>query len=138
MRVQFFQVDAFTDAVFSGNPAGVCPLDAWLDEKTMLAIAAENNVSETAFFVREGDAYGLPGSVRSPKCGCAATRRWPRHSSSSMSCGRKLLRFSFAPAAGSCVWSEMENILRWTFLRFLQRRALLQRNSAQVSIPGRS
>ena len=59
MRVQLFQVDAFTDAVFSGNPAGVCPLDAWLDEKTMLAIAAENNISETAFCVQEGEVYGL-------------------------------------------------------------------------------
>ena len=44
-------VDAFTDAVFSGNPAAVCPLDDWLPDATMAAIARENNLSETAFIV---------------------------------------------------------------------------------------
>jgi predicted PhzF superfamily epimerase YddE/YHI9 len=52
-------VDAFTDKVFSGNPAAVCPLEAWLDERQMLSIAAENNLSESAFCVREKDGYGL-------------------------------------------------------------------------------
>src|SRR4029077_17026976 len=54
-----FQVDAFTDRVFSGNPAAICPLEQWLDDATMLAIAAENNVSETAFSVRQGPDYAL-------------------------------------------------------------------------------
>lgn len=45
-----FQVDAFTDKVFSGNPAAVCPLEEWLDDRTLLNIASENNLSETAFF----------------------------------------------------------------------------------------
>ncbi len=49
------QVDAFTRRPFSGNPAGICPLDAWLPEATMQAVAAENAVAETAFFVRRGD-----------------------------------------------------------------------------------
>lgn len=49
------QVDAFTRRPFGGNPAGICPLDAWLPEATMQAVAAENAVAETAFFVRRGD-----------------------------------------------------------------------------------
>jgi len=51
MKLKMFQVDAFTDQVFGGNPAAVCPLDTWLDDKTLQAIAEENNLSETAFFV---------------------------------------------------------------------------------------
>jgi PhzF family phenazine biosynthesis protein len=47
----FFQVDAFADQPFTGNPAAVMPLDHWLDDKVMQAIAAENNLSETAFTV---------------------------------------------------------------------------------------
>ena len=57
MKIPLFQVDAFTSQLFAGNPAAVCPLEVWLDEQKMLAIAAENNLSETAFFVREGDVY---------------------------------------------------------------------------------
>ncbi len=52
-------VDAFADKVFSGNPAAVCVMDSWLDEPVMRGIAVENNLSETAFAVREGDAYRL-------------------------------------------------------------------------------
>ena len=59
MELPLYQVDAFTDRLFGGNPAGVCPLDRWLPDETMQAIAAENNVAETAFFRREGDAYRL-------------------------------------------------------------------------------
>jgi len=47
----FFQVDAFADRPFAGNPAAVCPLEAWLPDATLQAIAAENNLSETAYFV---------------------------------------------------------------------------------------
>jgi len=59
MRLPIYQVDAFTDSLFGGNPAAICPLDAWLPDATMQAIAAENNLAETAFFVREGDGYAL-------------------------------------------------------------------------------
>jgi len=52
-------VDAFTDAVFSGNPAAVCPLDNWLPDATMAAIARENNLSETAFIVGARGAYAI-------------------------------------------------------------------------------
>jgi predicted PhzF superfamily epimerase YddE/YHI9 len=59
MRLPIYQVDAFTDSLFGGNPAAVCPLQAWLPGETMQAIAAENNLAETAFFVREGTDYAL-------------------------------------------------------------------------------
>jgi predicted PhzF superfamily epimerase YddE/YHI9 len=59
MRIPLYQVDAFTSQLFGGNPAAVCPLAEWLPEATMQAIAAENNLSETAFFVPQGDGYLL-------------------------------------------------------------------------------
>jgi PhzF family phenazine biosynthesis protein len=55
MKLRMFQVDAFTAERFRGNPAAVIPLQAWLSDELMQAIAAENNLSETAFFVREAD-----------------------------------------------------------------------------------
>ena len=59
MRLPIYQVDAFTDSLFGGNPAAVCPLEKWLPDAVMQAIAAENNLSETAFFVRDGGDYAL-------------------------------------------------------------------------------
>lgn len=53
--VTIFQVDAFADAPFTGNPAAVCVLESWLPDARLQAIAAENNLSETAFVVREGE-----------------------------------------------------------------------------------
>lgn len=54
-----WQIDAFTDKVFGGNPAAVCPLDAWLPDETLRKIAMENNLSETAFFVPKGENFHL-------------------------------------------------------------------------------
>ena len=51
MDIKIYQVDAFTNHMFGGNPAAVCPLDSWLDDETLLNIAIENNLSETAFIV---------------------------------------------------------------------------------------
>lgn len=59
MHVPIYQVDAFTDQVFGGNPAAVCPLEKWLADDLLQKIAAENNLSETAFFVRHGEGYQL-------------------------------------------------------------------------------
>jgi len=58
-RLRLYQIDAFTSERFAGNPAAVVPLEAWLDDATMQAVAAENNVSETAFFVAAGDGFEL-------------------------------------------------------------------------------
>ena len=54
MRIPLYQIDAFTGRLFAGNPAAVCPLEDWLEDGVLQSIAAENNLSETAFFVRRG------------------------------------------------------------------------------------
>jgi PhzF family phenazine biosynthesis protein len=59
ITIPYFHVDAFTSQVFQGNPAGVCPLEQWLDDSILQKIAAENNLSETAFFVHQKDHYDL-------------------------------------------------------------------------------
>ncbi len=59
MEIPLYQVDAFTKKLFGGNPAAVCPLDSWLDDDTLQSIAAENNLSETAFFVPQNGAFHL-------------------------------------------------------------------------------
>jgi predicted PhzF superfamily epimerase YddE/YHI9 len=59
MRIPLYQVDAFAERPFAGNPAAVCPLDDWLADEVMQAIAAENNLPETAFFVPEGERWAL-------------------------------------------------------------------------------
>lgn len=59
VRIPIYQIDAFTSERFRGNPAAVCPLEEWLPNELMQKIAAENNLSETAFFVRQADSYQL-------------------------------------------------------------------------------
>ena len=59
MQIDIYQVDAFASRPFEGNPAAVCPLDTWLPDSLMQSIALENNLSETAFFVPEGDGYAI-------------------------------------------------------------------------------
>src|SRR5438105_12137220 len=75
MKLRMWQVDAFADRVFAGNPAAVVPLPSWLPDTTMQAIAQENNVSETAFFVArsEGnfDLRWFTPAVEVPMCGHA-------------------------------------------------------------------
>lgn len=66
MELTLYQVDAFADRLFAGNPAAVCPLQEWLPDATMQAIAGENNLSETAFFVAE--AEGLRIRWFTPSC----------------------------------------------------------------------
>ena len=74
MKIPYFEIDAFANKRFHGNPAGVCPLEKWLDDVTMQNIAAENNLSETAFFVARGTEYELrwfTPSVEIDLCGHA-------------------------------------------------------------------
>ncbi|PCJ43997.1 MAG: isomerase [Moraxellaceae bacterium] len=59
MKTPIYQVDAFADRLFSGNPAAICPIDQWLDDNRMQAIAEENNLSETAFIVAVDDGYQI-------------------------------------------------------------------------------
>jgi len=59
MTIPIYQVDAFTDKVFGGNPADVCPLEKWIPDELMQKIALENNLSETAFFAPENDGFRI-------------------------------------------------------------------------------
>jgi predicted PhzF superfamily epimerase YddE/YHI9 len=59
MELSIFQVDAFSNKVFGGNPAAICPLDDWLPDATLQSVASENNLAETAYFVRTGSRYRL-------------------------------------------------------------------------------
>lgn len=73
-KLQLFQIDAFATSLFKGNPAAVCPLDIWLDDSMLQAIAQENNLSETAFFVPQGDDYHIRWFTpvhEAPLCGHA-------------------------------------------------------------------
>jgi len=57
MKLSLYQIDAFANKIFEGNPAAVIPLDNWLPDKTMQSIAQENNLSETAFFCPSDNNY---------------------------------------------------------------------------------
>src|SRR5690349_6785083 len=57
--IKRYQVDAFAENIFEGNPAVVCPLTSWLPDNTMQQIAMENNLSETAFYVKEGEGFRI-------------------------------------------------------------------------------
>ncbi len=59
MNIKIYQVDAFADKLFGGNPAAVCPLDAWLPDDLLLNIAMENNLAETAYYVKEKEGYRI-------------------------------------------------------------------------------
>jgi PhzF family phenazine biosynthesis protein len=74
MAMKFFQVDAFTSKAFAGNPAAVMPLQEWLPDGTLAAIAAEHNLAETAYFVPQGRDFHLrwfTPTVEMPLCGHA-------------------------------------------------------------------
>src|SRR6185503_16378407 len=74
MRTQIFQVDAFATRRFEGNPAAVMPLDSFLSDAMLQAIAAENNLAETAFLVPDGADYRLrwfTPTTEVPLCGHA-------------------------------------------------------------------
>ena len=91
MKLRLFQVDAFTDHVFSGNPAAICPLEEWLPEDRMQAIAAENNLSETAFFSPNGEGYDL---------------RWFTPTTEADLCGHATLATAFV------IWNQLSSDAR--------------------------
>ncbi|MFA6920839.1 MAG: PhzF family phenazine biosynthesis isomerase, partial [Gallionella sp.] len=59
MKIKQYQIDAFTTRVFGGNPAAVCQMDSWPEDSLLQAIAAENNLSETAFFIKSEKGFLL-------------------------------------------------------------------------------
>jgi len=68
MRIPIYTLDAFTSRVFHGNPAAVCPLALWLPDETLQGIAAENNLSETAFFVETKSGYEIRWFTPKQEC----------------------------------------------------------------------
>ena len=103
MNLRFFQVDAFAEGPFTGNPAAVIPLDSWLPDELMQAIAAENNLSETAFTV---PVEGQPGS----EAGADYELRWFTPTTEVALCGHATL------ASGHV-------LIRGDRIRFQTRRA---------------
>lgn len=74
MKIKLYQIDAFTDKVFQGNPAAICVLDKWIDKETMQKISAENNLAETAFVVKKENDFEIrwfTPSVEVDLCGHA-------------------------------------------------------------------
>lgn len=59
MKIPIYQIDAFTDTLFGGNPAAICHLPHWLDDETLLNIAKENNLAETGYFVKKDGIYEI-------------------------------------------------------------------------------
>ncbi|MEW6646220.1 MAG: PhzF family phenazine biosynthesis protein [Pseudomonadota bacterium] len=102
MELTLYQVDAFADRLFAGNPAAVCPLQEWLPDATMQAIAGENNLSETAFFVAEPEGLRI---------------RWFTPSCEVKLCGHATLASGYvyfhhvAPQAGQVVFNSLSGPL---------------------------
>src|SRR6185436_10057304 len=59
MKLNLYQVDAFADKLFSGNPAAVIPLGSWIDDELMQKLGMENNLAETVFFVKNGNDFDI-------------------------------------------------------------------------------
>jgi len=59
MTIRIFQIDAFANSLFRGNPAAICPLEKWLPDSVLQSIAAENNLAETGFYIRTGDHFSI-------------------------------------------------------------------------------
>ena len=79
MKFTIYQVDAFTNKLFGGNPAAVIPLNEWLDAALMQNIAAENNLAETVFLFQKKTATISGGLHQSLKLICAAMLLWRVH-----------------------------------------------------------
>jgi len=76
-EIDFYMVDAFTERTFGGNAAAICPLNAWLPDKTLLKMAQQQNQSETAFLWQTTGVLSCAGSPRSMRSISAAMRRSP-------------------------------------------------------------
>ena len=95
--MKVYQVDAFTDRVFGGNPAAICPLGSWLPDEKMQQIAMENNLSETAFFVMSNDLFEIrwfTPDIEIDLCG-HATLASAHVIFNHMAYGRDVIRFKY-------------------------------------------
>lgn len=78
MHLEIYQVDAFCRELFTGNPAAVCPLEYWPDDRLLQNIAMENNLAETSFFVHAGDHFEIRWFTQRLKWHCADMPRSQR------------------------------------------------------------
>ena len=116
MKLKIYQIDAFTDKLFGGNPAAVCPLEEWLPDELLQNIAKENNLAETAFYVPNGDEYLLrwfTPTVEVDLCGHATLAAafvlfsLENHSGST-------IRF-YSPRSGELIVTKKDNLLTLDF-----------------------
>lgn len=116
MKQRMYQVDAFAETVFTGNPAAVCPLENWLSDETMQKIAMENNLAETAFFVKKDDTYELrwfTPKVEVDLCG-HATLAAAYVLFNQLNYADKVIRF-FSPRSGELTVSRNADFLTLNF-----------------------
>ena len=116
MMYKLYQVDAFTDKLFGGNPAAVCPLREWLPDDLLQKIAMENNLAETAFYVQRGDQYDIrwfTPKIEVDLCGHATLAaafvlfHWEGHSGDAIS--------FYSPRSGSLSVSRSSDLLTLDF-----------------------
>ena len=121
MKLPLYQIDAFAERPFQGNPAAVCPLEAWLPDAVLQAIAEENNLAETAFFVAEAGGYRL---------------RWFTPTAEVDLCGHATLAAAHVLFAGACrEQTEIRFESRSGTLRVLREGELLTLDfPAQVGV----
>ena len=109
MEIPIYQVDAFAGKIFSGNPAAVCPLEVWLPDQLLQSIAQENNLSETAYYLKEDQGYGL---------------RWFTPGSEVSLCGHATL------ATAHVLFFELENQAPELVFRTLSGRLVVKRTGS--------
>ncbi len=116
MTIKIYQADAFTDKLFRGNPAAICMLEDWLPETTMQAIAAENNLAETAFVVPSGNEFGIrwfTPTVEVDLCG-HATLAAAHIINEYYNTGKSILTFQ-SPHSGSLTVTQQDDMLTLDF-----------------------
>lgn len=121
MILSCYHVDAFASAVFHGNPAAVCPMEAWLPDATPQSLAVENNLSETAFVIPRDDDFDCAGLRLRPKLTFAATLAAAFVLFTGRGVNGNSIRFhsrsGWVMVADGAIYS------RWIFLRDPPRRA---------------
>ncbi len=116
MKLKIYQIDAFTDNIFGGNPAAICPLEKWLPDEILQKIAMENNLAETAYFVKRGADYEIrwfTPTVEVDLCGHATLAtahvlyNYENHASNEIS--------FFSPRSGKLTVSKQGDMLTLNF-----------------------
>ncbi len=121
-KISIYQIDAFASEVFSGNPAAVCPLNEWLPDRVMQSIAAENNLSETAFFTYENGEFLIRWFTPTIEIGlCGHATLASAHALYS-ELGFEKDHIEFHTKTGDLleITREVMTLSQWTFLVMLQ------------------